>query len=78
MSGHYWEAMLWAQGKFSSSGNKKIYGTLGAGEATLSSDITGSFEVWFKSNNASIGALGQTVLIRYWREAKGNAGDVFP
>lgn len=71
----FWDGFVYVAGSLSSSGNKKLYGTVYAYD---SAGVTGNFAVYYKSNNAAVGALGKTVFTKLWMERKADRGEVFP
>ncbi len=71
----FWNGFVYVAGSLSSSGNKKVYGTIYAYD---SAGITGNFSVWYKTSNSTIGYLGKSVFTKCWLERAPVAGDVFP
>lgn len=74
IKGAFWEGYIWVENTIYANGTKLVYGTVGARNGIGS----GNFEIWFKSNNKTLAALGETVTIKYWRERKPENWDVFP
>lgn len=75
ITGGWWEGDIWVAGRLDGAGDKKVYGTVGVGDAASG---TGGVEIWFKSGSATLGKLGQSMGVKYWRERKPEAWDVFP
>ena len=75
ISGGFWEGYIWVGGEFDWNGAKKLYGTLSAGSVGSGS---GALEIWYKTGSRTLGYLGQSVFIKYWRERKPENWDVFP
>lgn len=74
LSGHFWDGYIWVEGTLNAKGTQSIYGTAGA-KGGLGS---GNFAIWFKSGNQNLGVLGQSVLVKYWRERAPESWDPFP
>jgi len=71
----FWNGFIYVAGALSSSGNKKVYGTIYAYDTA---GITGNFSIWYKSQNSTLATLGRTVFTKLWLERKPIQGDVFP
>jgi len=71
----FWNGLIYVANCFTSTGTKQIYGTVAAYNT---SGIGGNFSIYYKTSNATLGFLGQSVMISLWTERKPLPTDIFP
>ena len=74
-AGLFWNGFIYVANKLHSNGDKMIYGSIYVRDST---DISGNFSVYFKSNSAGMGTLGKTIVRKIWMERGPKPGEKYP